>query len=94
MIDRLIEFSVRRRGWILAGAVAWALLGAWAVLRTPIDAVPDLSESQVIVTRNGRGMVPKKWNGTSLRPSRSPCRDYRVCELSAARATWAERRFI
>lgn len=60
MIDRLIEFSVRRRGWVVAGAIVWAALGAWAAIRTPIDAVPDLSENQVLVFTDWPGHGPEE----------------------------------
>ena len=49
MINRLIEFSLKNRFVLL---IAYALLagwGYWALSKTPIDAIPDLSENQVIV---------------------------------------------
>lgn len=60
IIDRLIGFSVRRRGWVVAGALVWATLGAWAACRTPIDAVPDLSENQVLVYADWPGHGPEE----------------------------------
>jgi Cu(I)/Ag(I) efflux system membrane protein CusA/SilA len=60
MIERLIEFAVRRRAWVILAAALWALLGIWAVLDTPIDAVPDLSENQVIVYANWPGHGPEE----------------------------------
>ena len=49
MINRLIEFSLRNRGVIVAIYLGLAAWGYWALLRTPIDAIPDLSDNQVIV---------------------------------------------
>src|SRR3954454_14972006 len=49
MIDRLIEFSARRRGVVIGVALALALWGAWCLPRIPVDALPDLSDTQVIV---------------------------------------------
>jgi copper/silver efflux system protein len=49
MIERIIEYSARNRMVVLllfALVVAW---GVWAVYRTPVDAIPDLSDNQVIV---------------------------------------------
>ena len=49
MIDRIIEFSARNKFlvFLLVGfAVAW---GVWSMLHMPLDAIPDLSDTQVIV---------------------------------------------
>lgn len=60
MIDRLIEFSVRRRGWILLAGLAWVIAGLIAIRRTPMDAVPDLSENQVLVFADWPGHGPEE----------------------------------
>jgi Cu(I)/Ag(I) efflux system membrane protein CusA/SilA len=60
MINRLIEFSLKNRLLVL---IAYALLagwGYWALLRTPIDAIPDLSENQVIVFTDWAGRSPQE----------------------------------
>ncbi|HLM56650.1 MAG TPA: CusA/CzcA family heavy metal efflux RND transporter [Pyrinomonadaceae bacterium] len=60
MISRLIEISVRYRGLVLAlylGVAAW---GYWALLSTPIDAIPDLSDNQVIVFADWPGRSPQE----------------------------------
>jgi Cu(I)/Ag(I) efflux system membrane protein CusA/SilA len=49
MIDRLIEFSARRRGAVMGVVLAVALWGAWSLTRIPLDALPDLSDTQVIL---------------------------------------------
>jgi Cu(I)/Ag(I) efflux system membrane protein CusA/SilA len=49
MINRLIELSLRNRFLVLAFYLALAGWGWWAVTATPIDAIPDLSDNQVIV---------------------------------------------
>jgi Cu/Ag efflux pump CusA len=54
MINKIIEFSMRNRWLVLAVYVALAAWGYWALLHTPIDAIPDLSENQVIVHRLAR----------------------------------------
>src|SRR5438067_1296172 len=49
MIKRIITFSAQNRGIVLA-AVLVALVGAsWSVRHIPLDALPDLSDTQVIV---------------------------------------------
>jgi Cu(I)/Ag(I) efflux system membrane protein CusA/SilA len=49
MIDRLIAFSLKNRWLVIALYVALAGWGYWAWRATPIDAIPDLSDNQVIV---------------------------------------------
>jgi Cu(I)/Ag(I) efflux system membrane protein CusA/SilA len=49
MIPRLIEFSARNRLLIFALTAAAALFGWWSMTRIPLDAIPDLSDTQVIV---------------------------------------------
>ena len=49
MIDRLIEVSLRNRFLVVALWIGIAAWGLWAMLHAPIDAIPDLSDNQVIV---------------------------------------------
>ena len=49
MIHALIEWSMKNRVIIIAIYLGLAVAGYWALLRTPIDAIPDLSDTQVIV---------------------------------------------
>src|SRR6185312_1044340 len=60
MINRMIEFSMRNRWLVLAVYVALAAWGYWALLHTPIDAIPDLSENQVIVFTDWPGRSPQE----------------------------------
>src|SRR5213079_261355 len=60
MIHRLIEFSMRNRGLVIAIYLGLAAWGYWALLRTPIDAIPDLSENQVIVFTDWPGRSPQE----------------------------------
>src|SRR6266567_963352 len=60
MINRLIEFSLKNRGLILLAYALLAVWGYWALLRTPIDAIPDLSENQVIVYTDWAGRSPQE----------------------------------
>src|SRR5215203_5249110 len=60
MIHRLIEFSLRNRGLIVVIYLGLAAAGYWALLRTPIDAIPDLSENQVIVFTDWPGRSPQE----------------------------------
>src|SRR3982751_6605118 len=60
MIHRLIEFSLRNRGLIVVVYLSLAAAGYWALLRTPIDAIPDLSDNQVIVFTDWPGRSPQE----------------------------------
>jgi Cu(I)/Ag(I) efflux system membrane protein CusA/SilA len=58
MVERLIELSVRHK-WVVFGAVfALALFAADSVRKTPLDALPDLSDPQVIVYTEWMGRSP------------------------------------
>lgn len=60
MINRIIEFSMKNRWLILAIYAVLAVWGYWALLHTPIDAIPDLSENQVIVFTDWQGRSPQE----------------------------------
>ena len=60
MINRIIEFSMKNRWLILAVYAVLAVWGYWALLHTPIDAIPDLSENQVIVFTDWQGRSPQE----------------------------------
>jgi Cu(I)/Ag(I) efflux system membrane protein CusA/SilA len=49
MIPRIIDFSVRNKFLVLLLVGAAAVAGAWSLKRVPLDAIPDLSDTQVII---------------------------------------------
>jgi len=49
MIDRIIEFSARNRFVIFTLVAAAVLAGIWSLRNVPLDALPDLSDTQVII---------------------------------------------
>ncbi len=49
MINRIIDFSVRNRLVVFTAVVVAALAGWWSMNRVPLDAIPDLGETQVII---------------------------------------------
>jgi Cu(I)/Ag(I) efflux system membrane protein CusA/SilA len=59
MISKIIEFSVRNRWLVILVWAGVAIWGVWALLRTPVDAIPDLSENQVIVFADWMGRSPQ-----------------------------------
>jgi len=60
MIDRLIELSLRNRFLVVAFFLLVGGWGYWALLTTPIDAIPDLSDNQVIVFTDWSGRSPQE----------------------------------
>jgi Cu/Ag efflux pump CusA len=60
MIERLIELSIRNRFMVLVLAAALTVAGIYAMLNTPVDAIPDLSENQVIVFTDWMGRSPRE----------------------------------
>ncbi len=60
MIDAIITFSIRHRALVIGASLVLAALGAWAAWETPVDAIPDLSENQVIVFTEWKGHGPRE----------------------------------
>ena len=60
MIRRLVELSLKYRLLVLLAAIALTVWGIWAVVRTPVDAIPDLSDNQVIVFTDWPGRSPQE----------------------------------
>jgi len=60
MIHKLIEWSLNNRVIVIALSIALAAAGYWALTRTPIDAIPDLSDNQVIVFTDWAGRSPQE----------------------------------
>src|ERR671925_638568 len=60
MINWLIEVSLRNRFLVIAFFLLVGAWGYWALLTTPIDAIPDLSDNQVIVFTDWMGRSPQE----------------------------------
>src|SRR5574341_87921 len=60
MINRLIDVAMRNRVIVIALYLALAGWGWWALRATPIDAIPDLSDNQVIVFTDWVGRSPQE----------------------------------
>ena len=60
MIDRLIDFSLRNRFLILGLTLLVVAAGLYTVRTNPVDAIPDLSETQVIVFADWPGRSPQE----------------------------------
>jgi Cu(I)/Ag(I) efflux system membrane protein CusA/SilA len=55
MVNRIVDLSLRHRVLVLGLAVTLGVWGWWAATATPIDAIPDLSDNQVIVFTDWAG---------------------------------------
>ena len=59
MIERLLDWSIANRLFIVLAAVALSAAGLWAVRTTPIDPLPDLSDVQVVIRTGYPGQAPR-----------------------------------
>ena len=59
MIEKLIAWSIKRRELIALGAIFILVAGALHLLTMPVDAIPDLSDTQVIVYTDYSGQAPQ-----------------------------------
>src|SRR6266699_3240638 len=59
MVNKLIEFSLRHRFMVLLIALGLLAWGIYNIQRNPVDAIPDLSENQVIVFTEWMGQSPQ-----------------------------------
>jgi Cu(I)/Ag(I) efflux system membrane protein CusA/SilA len=60
VVNRLIELALRNRFLVLGFFAIVGAWGYWALLTTPIDAIPDLSDNQVIVFADWAGRSPQE----------------------------------
>jgi Cu(I)/Ag(I) efflux system membrane protein CusA/SilA len=59
MLARLIDFSLKNKFVVLFATVAMVLGGVYALKRIPLDAIPDLSDTQVIIYTEWPGQAPQ-----------------------------------
>src|SRR5688572_17603310 len=60
MLNRLLEFSVRQRVFVLLATVVLVGIGVFSALRLPIDAVPDITNVQVQVNTSVPALAPEE----------------------------------
>ena len=58
MFTRIIDWSIGNRLLVVLGAISVVAAGAFSLARTPIDAIPDLSDVQVIIQTKYPGQAP------------------------------------
>ena len=54
MIEWIIRRSVANRFLVMMGALFLSIWGTWTIINTPVDALPDLSDVQVIINQLSR----------------------------------------
>ncbi|PTX13122.1 CzcA family heavy metal efflux pump [Pontibacter mucosus] len=59
MIENLVSWSIRNRFFVWLGIILVAVGGFYSIKETPVDALPDLSENQVIIYTEYMGRNPK-----------------------------------
>jgi len=59
MIERIIEWSINNRFLVIIGTIVLIAAGYFAVKNTPLDAIPDLSDVQVIIKTDYPGQAPQ-----------------------------------
>ena len=60
MLQRIIEASVNNRFLVIIFTILIVLAGVYAMLRTPVDAIPDLSDVQVIIFTEYPGQLAEE----------------------------------
>src|SRR5207245_6480121 len=59
MLTRIIDFSLKNKFLVLLGTMVLVLGGVYAIKNIPLDAIPDLSDVQVIVYTEWPGQAPQ-----------------------------------
>ena len=59
MLNAVIDWSARNRFLVLLATLFIVIAGIWSVLKTPLDAIPDLSDVQVILYTEFPGQAPQ-----------------------------------
>ncbi len=59
MIQNVIAWAIRRRELVALGAIFVLVAGLWLLRTMPVDAIPDLSDTQVIVYSDYPGQAPQ-----------------------------------
>lgn len=60
MIDRILEFALRQRTFVVLGGMITVVFGLWSVSTLPIDAVPDITNVQVQINTDVLDLAPEE----------------------------------
>jgi hypothetical protein len=68
MLRKLVAFSLSYRLLVLGLALAVAILGTWAFLGLPVDAYPNIAQTQVKIILKAPGMTPEEVESRVITP--------------------------
>jgi cobalt-zinc-cadmium resistance protein CzcA len=68
MLRKLVAFSLSYRLLVLGLALVVAILGTWAFLRLPVDAYPNIAQTQVKIILKAPGMTPEEVESRVITP--------------------------
>lgn len=60
LLDAILGFSLRRRGFVLVASLAMLIWGYFAIEKLPIDVLPDLTKPTVTVLTESHGLTPEE----------------------------------
>ena len=60
MIHKILSFSLRQKLFIIMASIALLLIGIWSATHLPVDAVPDITNIQVQVNTEVKGLAPEE----------------------------------
>lgn len=55
LFDRIIQFAIRNAIWVILFVMTWIAVGVWSYQKLPIDAVPDITNTQVQINTQANG---------------------------------------
>src|SRR5690606_22928738 len=59
MLERIIDWSIQNKFFVILATIFLTFAGIYAVRETPLDAIPDLSDVQVIIYTEYPGQAPQ-----------------------------------
>ena len=60
MMDRIIQWSLKNRLFVVVAAVALSIYGAFTAARMPVDVFPDLTAPTVTILTEAHGLAPQE----------------------------------
>ncbi len=79
MIEWIIRRSVANRFLVMMAVLFLSIWGTWTIVNTPVDALPDLSDVQVIIKTRYPGQAPQIVENQVTYPLTTTMLDLRIC---------------